>query len=121
VRQVEVGEEGIMLRVERTRKTGACPFSRHSDDNRRLDETRRREQEASRKVIKRHLFLKAGERLNEGERRQLSAYLEAYPWLREWYWLKNSCAASIKPLINSRLGAFFQSLILCMEHSEDGR
>jgi len=54
------------------------------DANRRLDETRRLEQEARRKVIKKHLFLKAAERLNEAERRQLMAYLEAYPLLREW-------------------------------------
>ncbi len=90
------------------------------DANRRLDETRHLEQEAVHRVIKKHLFLKASERLSDGEKAKLRAYLEAYPLLREWYWAKEQLRRVYKAQNKGQARALMKSLNLCIERSECG-
>lgn len=58
------------------------------DANRRVDEARRIEQEATRRTIKKYIFAKGVERLKENEKLLLQFYYEKYPLLREWHWGK---------------------------------
>ncbi len=60
------------------------------DANRRLDEARRIEQEATRKSIRKTDFLLGAERLTPWHKQNLKKYFEKYPLLKEWYWAKEN-------------------------------
>jgi transposase len=89
------------------------------DGNRRLDEARRIEQEAVRKPIKKHLFLKAEERLSEKERQLLDYYLREYPALREWYWYKEQVRRIYWAESKEKAREQLASIIRCLEASDD--
>lgn len=89
------------------------------DANRRLDEARRIEQEAVRKPIKKHIFLKAEERLSEKERQLLEYYLREYPALREWYWYKEQIRRIYWAESKEKAREQLISIIRCLEASDD--
>lgn len=58
-------------------------FNVIQDVNRRFYDARRLVREPVRRVINKHFFLKASERLSDDERAKLRAYLETFPLLLE--------------------------------------
>ena len=58
------------------------------DANVKIDEARRIEQEATKKEIKRRIFLKNKEDLRDKEKELLEEYFKKYPSLKEFYWVK---------------------------------
>lgn len=89
------------------------------DANRRLDEARRIEQEAARKPIPKHLFLKAEERLTDKQRLLLDHYLRLYPSLKEWYWAKEQLRRIYWVKTKEKAREELVSLIKCLEASDD--
>jgi len=89
------------------------------DANRRVDEARRIEQEATRKPIPKHLFLKAEERLSDKQRQWLDHYLRLYPSLREWYWAKEQLRRIYWAESKEKARELLVSLIRCQEASDD--
>lgn len=89
------------------------------DANRRVDEARRIEQEAARKPIPKHLFLKAEERLSEKQRLLLDHYLRLYPSLREWYWAKEQLRRIYWVKTKEKAREQLISLARCLLASDD--
>jgi len=58
------------------------------DANRRVDEARKIEQEATRREIRKKIFLVGQERLSCREKERLAGYFRLYPSLKEFYWMK---------------------------------
>jgi len=58
------------------------------DANRRLDEARRIEQEGSRRPIPKILFSLGQEKLSASQRLRRDEYLQLFPNLKEFYWMK---------------------------------
>jgi len=89
------------------------------DVNRQVDETRPIEQEATRKPIPKHLFLKAEERLTDKQRQGLDHYLTLYPSLREWYRAKEQLRRIYWAESEEKARELLFSLIRCQEASDD--
>jgi transposase len=58
------------------------------DANRRLDEARKIEQDASRREIPKKIFLIGQEKLSPREKERMANYYRLYPTLKEFHWLK---------------------------------
>jgi len=89
------------------------------DANRQVDEARPIEQEATRKPIPKHLFLKAEERLTDKQRQGLDHYLTLYPSLREWYRAKEQLRRIYWAESEEKARELLFSLIRCQEASDD--
>jgi len=89
------------------------------DANRQVDEARPIEQEATRKPIPKHLFLKAEERLTDKQRQGLDHYLTIYPSLREWYRAKEQLRRIYWAESEEKAWELLFSLIRCQEASDD--
>lgn len=89
------------------------------DANRQVDEARPIEQEATRKPIPKHLFLKAEERLTDKQRQGLDHYLTLYPSLREWYRAKEQLRRIYWAGSEEKARELLFSLIRCQEASDD--
>ena len=89
------------------------------DANRQVDEARPIEQEATRKPIPKHLFLKAEERLTDKQRQGLDHYLTLYPSLREWYRAKEQLRRIYWAESEEKAWELLFSLIRCQEASDD--
>lgn len=60
------------------------------DANRRVDEARKIEQDAWKVEIPRKIFLVGKEKLTPSQRKKIETYLQKYPSLREFYWIKEA-------------------------------
>ncbi len=89
------------------------------DANRQVDEARPIEQEATRKPIPKHLFLKAEERLTDKQRQGLDHYLTLYPSLREWYRAKEQLQRIYWAESEEKARELLFSLISCQEVLDD--
>jgi transposase len=90
------------------------------DANVKIDEARRIEQEATKKEIKRKIFLKNNENLRDKEKEQLEEYFKIYPSLKEFYWVKEKLREMYRAKDRKEAKEILDMLISSMRVSEDG-
>ena len=90
------------------------------DANVKIDEARRIEQEATKKEIKRRIFLKNKEDLRDKEKEQLDEYFKKYPSLKEFYWVKEKLREMYRAEDRKQGAEILDVVIAAMRVSDDG-
>lgn len=90
------------------------------DANVKIDEARRIEQEATKKEIKRKIFLKNKEDLRDKEKEQLEEYFNNYPSLKEFYWVKEKLREMYRAEDRKQGEEILDMVIAAMRVSDDG-
>ena len=90
------------------------------DANMKIDEARRIEQEATKKEIKRRIFLKNKEDLKDKEKELLEEYFKLYPSLKEFYWVKEKLKETYRAKNRKEGEKILNMVIMSMRVSDDG-
>ncbi|MEA3421947.1 MAG: ISL3 family transposase [Acidobacteriota bacterium] len=90
------------------------------DANMKIDEARRIEQEATKKEIKRRIFLRNEEDLKDKEKEQLEEYFKLYPSLKEFYWVKEKLREMYRAKDRKEGKKILDMVIMSMRVSDDG-
>jgi len=89
------------------------------DANRRVDDARRIEQEAVKKTIKKWVFVKGVERLDDYGKNLLQSYFTKYPLLKEWHWGKEQLRNVYKAKSKEEAHELLMRIIRSFEEHDD--
>ena len=99
------------------------PFHVISDANRRMDEARRIEQDVHlrRKVkIPKKIFLVGGEKLSEEAKSRLTALVDKYPSLKDFYWAKEKIRELYRQSSRQEAARILDNVIVNLRSADDG-